>query len=254
VIAGGSSTGTPPRQALPGYLAVRRSLGYKLDRPEKLLAQFIGYLEDAGAATVTTDHALAWATLPGGDANWHACRLAAARGFAIYLHTIDPSAEVPPAGLIPSRPRRPPPTSTPVLRRPAQQLVEGNAQLRPSRGGSRAARAEAGLLAPQGRGVRLVNQAAAAGGPGQPRRAQAGTSQRSRRAIIRLAVNRLESAESVCTTEPLPDLVDDGLCPQSSSASRPPPSCCEPGSRLAQAAMGAGKAYCHSHGQGLYRR
>ena len=66
VIAGGSSAGTPPRQALAGYLAVRRSLGYKLDRPEKLLAQFISYLEDAGAATVTTDHALAWATLPGG--------------------------------------------------------------------------------------------------------------------------------------------------------------------------------------------
>jgi len=33
VIAGGSSAGTPPRQALAGYLAVRRSLGYKLDRP-----------------------------------------------------------------------------------------------------------------------------------------------------------------------------------------------------------------------------
>ncbi len=125
VIAGGSSAGTPPRQALAGYLAVRRSLGYKLDRPEKLLAQFIGYLEDAGAATVTTDHALAWATLPGGDANWHAYRLAVARGFAIYLHTIDPSAEVPPAGLIPSRPRWATPTSTPVLRRPAQQLVDG---------------------------------------------------------------------------------------------------------------------------------
>jgi hypothetical protein len=121
VIAGGSSAGTPPRHALGGYLAVRRSLGYKLDRPEKLLAQFIGYLEDAGAATVTTDHALAWATLPGGDANWHAYRLAVARGFAIYLHTIDPSAEVPPAGLIPSRPRRATPylySGTPA---PAQQ-------------------------------------------------------------------------------------------------------------------------------------
>jgi hypothetical protein len=44
VIAGGSAAGTPPRQALAGCLAVRRSLGYKLDRPEKLLAQFISYL------------------------------------------------------------------------------------------------------------------------------------------------------------------------------------------------------------------
>jgi integrase len=102
---------SPLRQALAGYLAVRRSLGYKLARPEKLLGQFITYLEDACAATVTTEHALAWATLPGGDANWHAHRLSVVRGFAAYLHTIEPSAEVPPAGLIPSRPRR----ATPYL-------------------------------------------------------------------------------------------------------------------------------------------
>jgi integrase len=99
------------REALAGYLAVRRSLGYKLDRPEKLLGQFISWLEDAGAATVTTEHALAWATLPGGDAYWHAYRLSVVRGFAAYLHTIDPSAEVPPAGLIPARPHR----ATPYL-------------------------------------------------------------------------------------------------------------------------------------------
>ena len=94
------------RQALAGYLAVRRALGYKLARPEKLLAQFITYLEEAGASTVTTDHALAWATLPGGDANWHAHRLSVVRGFASYLHTIDPAAEIAPAGLILARPRR----------------------------------------------------------------------------------------------------------------------------------------------------
>jgi integrase len=98
-------------QSLAGYLAVRRSLGYKLERPEKLLGQFIGWLEDAGAATVTTQHALAWATLPDRDPYWHAYRLSVARGFAIYLHTIDPAAEVPPAGLIPARPRR----ATPYL-------------------------------------------------------------------------------------------------------------------------------------------
>jgi integrase len=94
---------SPLRQALAGYLAVRRSLGYKLARPEKLLTQFITYLEDAAAATVTTELALTWATLPAGDANWHAQRLSVVRGFAAYLHTIDPSAQVPPAGLIPSR-------------------------------------------------------------------------------------------------------------------------------------------------------
>jgi integrase len=99
------------RQALADYLAVRRSLGYKLARPEKLLSQFITYLEDQGAATVTIDYALAWAILPGGDANWHAHRLSVVRGFAAYLRTTDPSAKVPPAGLIPARPRR----ATPYL-------------------------------------------------------------------------------------------------------------------------------------------
>ena len=36
---------SPLRQALADYLAVRRALGYKLERPEKLLGQFLDYLE-----------------------------------------------------------------------------------------------------------------------------------------------------------------------------------------------------------------
>jgi integrase len=98
---------SPLRQALAGYLEMRRALGYKLARPEKLLGQFIAYLEAAGATTVTTEHALGWATLPAGDAS----RMSAVRGFASYLRTIDPSAEVPPTDLIPWRPRR----ATPYL-------------------------------------------------------------------------------------------------------------------------------------------
>ena len=78
------------RRALAGYLKVRRSLGYKLARPEKLLGQFISYLEQAGAVTVTTEHALAWSVLPGSDPSWHAYRLSAVRGFATWLATIDP--------------------------------------------------------------------------------------------------------------------------------------------------------------------
>lgn len=93
------------------YLAVRRSLGYRMARPEKLLPQLAGYLERAGAATVTAEHALAWAVLPGGSPSWHAYRLAVARGFAAWLATTDPAAEIPPAGLIPARKRR----ATPYL-------------------------------------------------------------------------------------------------------------------------------------------
>jgi integrase len=102
---------SPLRQALAGYLAVRRSLGYGLARQEKLLGQFITYLEEAGAETVTTRLALAWAALPGGNQSWHALRLQAVRGFASHLHTIDPAAQVPPAALIPWRPCR----ATPYL-------------------------------------------------------------------------------------------------------------------------------------------
>ncbi|HEX6402839.1 MAG TPA: tyrosine-type recombinase/integrase [Pseudonocardiaceae bacterium] len=116
------------RQALAGYLAVRRACGYHLDRPEKLLGQFLSYLDDAQADTVTTEHALAWATLPGGDARWHAYRLAVVRGFATYLHTLDPATQVPPAGLIPARPRR----ATPYLYSDAEitALIVAAASLR----------------------------------------------------------------------------------------------------------------------------
>jgi len=99
------------RPAIADYLQVRRSLGYKLARPEKLLPQFAGYLEQAGAVTVTAEHALAWAVLPGGSPDWHAYRLAVVRGFAAWLRTVDPAAEIPPAGLILSRKRR----ATPYL-------------------------------------------------------------------------------------------------------------------------------------------
>jgi len=93
------------------YLAVRRSLGYQMARPGKLLPQLTSYLERAGAVTVTTEHALAWAVLPGGSQSWHAYRLAVARGFATWLRTTDPAAEVPPPGLIPARTLR----ATPYL-------------------------------------------------------------------------------------------------------------------------------------------
>lgn len=95
------------RQALADYLRLRRALGYRLERPEKLLGQFISYLEQVGVETVTIEHALAWACLPSnGNANWWAHRLSVVRVFAAYLHTVDPAAEVPPSDLLPWRPCR----------------------------------------------------------------------------------------------------------------------------------------------------
>ena len=71
------------RKALVDYLAVRRVLGYKLARCEKLLIQFLDYLEDHGEAHLRIETALAWATLPqGADRNWVSTRLSVVRRFA----------------------------------------------------------------------------------------------------------------------------------------------------------------------------
>lgn len=100
------------REALADYLAVRRALGFKLARQEKLLAQFVDDLERRGQELVSVEHALAWATLPAGrSSTWWADRLSVVRGFAVHLHTLDPAHQVPPRGLLPPRPSR----ATPYL-------------------------------------------------------------------------------------------------------------------------------------------
>ena len=98
---------SPLREALSGYLSVRRALGFRLDRAEKLIGQFIDYLEERQAGVVTIEHAVAWATAPAGAASWwHALRLSAVRPFASWLHSLDNAHEVPPPGLIPPGPHR----------------------------------------------------------------------------------------------------------------------------------------------------
>jgi integrase len=97
----------PLREELAGYLALRRALGYRLARPEKLLGQLLDSLDQTGQARITVAAALDWARLPaGGDSNWWAYRLSVVRGFATYLHTLDPTHEVPAPDLLPHRPRR----------------------------------------------------------------------------------------------------------------------------------------------------
>jgi integrase/recombinase XerD len=91
---------------LVGYLAVRRALGYRLDRKEKLLVQFLDYLEDSGIEQITVDVALSWATLPARSDSYHAHRLGAVRGFARHLRAMELPVEVPPSDLLPNKPRR----------------------------------------------------------------------------------------------------------------------------------------------------
>lgn len=46
------------------YLAMRRALGYKLERAGQLLPQLVTYLEARGAPTITAELAIAWAACP----------------------------------------------------------------------------------------------------------------------------------------------------------------------------------------------
>lgn len=95
---------SPLRHALADYLSIRRAMGYQLDRAEKLLAQFVAHLDELGISTVTIEHALTWATLPAaGAGNWWSRRLSVVRGFARYLHTLDPAHEVPPVDVLAQR-------------------------------------------------------------------------------------------------------------------------------------------------------
>ena len=109
------------RQALADYLQIRRALGYKLERAEKLLLQYLEYLDALGAQTVTIENSIGWATLPAAEktGHWWAFRLSAVRGFARYLHALDDTHQVPPADLLPNRTHR----SIPYLYSPEEILA-----------------------------------------------------------------------------------------------------------------------------------
>lgn len=90
-------------QHLSDYLAMRRALGFKLERSGALMAQFVGYLDSVGAGVITTEAALAWATEPqAAHVSWWSTRLAAVRLFAKYMVNIDPMTQVPSADLLPA--------------------------------------------------------------------------------------------------------------------------------------------------------
>lgn len=112
------------------YLQARRALGVKLERHGRLLPQLVDYLEAAGASTITRELAIAWAKLPARAHPQHwAARLSIARGFAAYLQTIDPSTEIPPAGVFAVRYQRP----TPYLwsQHDIRRLLDAARELRP---------------------------------------------------------------------------------------------------------------------------
>ncbi len=130
------------------YLGLRRALGFKLEREGQWLAELAAHVDAAGAGTLTSELAIAWAgqRASAGPNGW-AKRLGVARKFATHLQTILPATEVPPPGVFPARRHRP----TPYLwsQQDIGGLLEGARALRPP---LRAATHEAifGLLAASG--------------------------------------------------------------------------------------------------------
>ena len=92
------------------YLRLRRALGFRLEYDGHASRSSPATSEQHGAATVTAEHAIAWAQLPRGVTPWTwTQRLTAVRGFAAWLRTIDPATEIPPRGVFPGYGRRPAP-------------------------------------------------------------------------------------------------------------------------------------------------
>lgn len=98
------------RARVEEYLALRRSLGRKMQGDGRMLLGFAARLDSTGQPRITVAAALEWATEPA-DATpgyWRH-RLGVVRGFARHLNTLDPASEVPPADLIVAPPHRKPP-------------------------------------------------------------------------------------------------------------------------------------------------
>ena len=95
------------QNAIEDYIALRRSLGFKLDDMAVDLTKFASFLEQKAAPYITTALALEWAMqstdhLP---SHW-ARRLGFVRVFARHWSATDPRTEIPPAGLLPFRAQR----------------------------------------------------------------------------------------------------------------------------------------------------
>jgi integrase/recombinase XerD len=97
-------------KALDEYLALRRTLGFKLHHTAWALPKFVQFIEHEGATFITTGLALRWAQEePEASSVTQADRLAMVRRFAAWRSAEDPRTEIPAARLLPRRYQRPTP-------------------------------------------------------------------------------------------------------------------------------------------------
>jgi len=97
------------RTAAEEYLAMRRTLGFKLTTQGRHLMGFVGFCEDRSADHLTADLAIEWATRTrrgSSDEVYQARRLDVVRIFALHLRALDPATEVPPLDVLSRRYRR----------------------------------------------------------------------------------------------------------------------------------------------------
>jgi integrase/recombinase XerD len=95
------------RSSVQDYLAMRRALGFKLQRHEAHLLSFVAFMQRNRARRITTKRMVQWVREhPSTDSSYQGLRFAVVRGFAGYHSSTDPRTEVPPADLIPRMPGR----------------------------------------------------------------------------------------------------------------------------------------------------
>jgi integrase len=111
------------------YLALRRSLGFKLNKVAADLRAFAGFATSRGDTHVRAATAVEWSAMAG-TRSQRCCRLGYTVRLAIYLRAADPAHEIPPARLFTDRKTRP----VPYIYTPEELacILDKAGQLRPN--------------------------------------------------------------------------------------------------------------------------
>ena len=109
------------------YIALRRSLGFKLQKPSRYLRSFARFATDKGERHICAATAVAWAATAPTPYSRH-YRLGYVVRLARFLHAEEPAHEIPPANLFATRKLRPVPYI--YTREELARIIETAGQLR----------------------------------------------------------------------------------------------------------------------------
>ena len=91
-------TGEAWRQYLQTYVALRRAIGFTMQREVRLLQDFVEHLERRGHDAPVAQVAVEWASAS--TESQHAGRLSIVRGFLTMVRAAEPDVDVPGVGLV----------------------------------------------------------------------------------------------------------------------------------------------------------